>query len=134
MHMKHKEKTLMSIPEAKVCWHKAFLEQFQTENIFLTNCCLFAKAHLLSVMVSERFTYTQVLVGCCSLCSCNEMLTVRCCLSPWTKDMLELQEPLTMFAVSLILFLLFHVPSIKGRMSDRDLIVYLNIFLFVAVL
>jgi len=35
MHMKHKEKMLMSIPEAKVCLHKAFLNNFKQKPFFL---------------------------------------------------------------------------------------------------
>lgn len=45
----------MSVPEATVCLHKAFLEEFQMENIFLKNCCLFAKVHLLSFVNVEQF-------------------------------------------------------------------------------
>ena len=80
------------------------------------------------------FTYMQVLMRYCSLWSCNEMLTVRPCLLPWTKDMVGLQELLTTFAASLVLSLLFHIPSTKGRMGDTDLILHLKIVLFVTVL
>lgn len=59
MHVKHMEKMLMSIPEAKVCLHKTFLEEFQTENIFLKNSCLFAKEHLLSLVNVEHFSFMR---------------------------------------------------------------------------
>jgi len=62
------------------------------------------------------------------------MRTVRPCLLPWTKDVVELQELITIFAVSFVLSLLFHIPSMKGEKSNRDLMLNLSIFLFVAVL
>lgn len=76
----------------------------------------------------------QLLVGCCILRPCNEILRVRLCLLPQSKDRVELQEVLTTVVVNVVLSLLFHIPSIKGRVDHRDLILHLNIFLFLTVL
>lgn len=120
-------------PRSQSLFARSISWTISNRNIFLkTAVC--QSTSFITCKCRTLFTYRQALMGCCGPWSCHEMLTVRPCLLPRTKDMTERQELLTTFAASLVLSLLFHTPSTKGRTGDTDLILHLNIPLSVAVL